>query len=221
MTLPYPILADLCSPVVRIGCGLSGERGADAAALAERCLRALDELEARAAAAGIAAELAQHACYALCAWLDERVLTSDLAARRAWSAEPLQLRRFGELAAGDEFFVRIDALRTDRAPDAVDALEVYALCLALGFRGKHVGPGAEERRLVLLDQLAAAIAGGRANRGDGSPVLPQPAAAARVGWMAPVLALVGLLLTWLACVAWTDAAVATLTAAVAEGRHAP
>jgi type IV/VI secretion system ImpK/VasF family protein len=52
---------------------------------------------------------------------------------------PLQLQLYREYTAGENFFFRMRALLNRGAPSA--ALEVYYLCLALGFSGAMPGAG--------------------------------------------------------------------------------
>jgi type VI secretion system protein ImpK len=92
------------------------------------------ELDARGA--NYSVEQVKDTQYALCAFLDESVLRSgDNELRRHFELQPLQFRYFGVHLAGEGFFEKIDALRGD-VKQNLDVLEVYHLCLALGFEGK-------------------------------------------------------------------------------------
>jgi len=73
--------------------------------------------------------------YALAAFIDERVLGSSWPGREDWMRQPLQLSWYGENAAGENFFKRLRALLA--APERLPAVQVYGLCLALGFRGVY------------------------------------------------------------------------------------
>lgn len=79
------------------------------------------------------------AAFAVCALVDETLLCSPWTESGRWTQEPLQLLFFRTLNAGDEFFRRLEALP---AGDAA-VREVYAYCLALGFRGRYFAPGDE------------------------------------------------------------------------------
>src|SRR5690606_27015232 len=57
---------------------------------------------------------------------------------------PFQYKYFGVHLAGEGFFERLEALRSD-VKGNLDVLEIYHLCLALGFEGKF--------RLEHRDQL--------------------------------------------------------------------
>jgi type VI secretion system protein ImpK len=96
-------------------------------------------LERDARSANYSAQQVKDTQYALCAFLDESVLRSgDNELRRHFELQPLQFRHFGVLIAGEGFFQKIDSLRGD-VKQNLDVLEVYHLCLALGFEGKFMG----------------------------------------------------------------------------------
>jgi len=125
-------LADLCTGIVKLACSLEAERGADAELLAAKFHQAFVDFEDKAQRAGCDAEGVQLAKYALCAWIDERILASTLPARARWSSEPLQLRYFDDFSAGEEFYARLESVRAARGRQEV--LEVYGLCIALASR---------------------------------------------------------------------------------------
>lgn len=56
---------------------------------------------------------------------------------------PLQLSQFGDHLAGENFFTRLEDLRAQGAP-RLPSLEVYYLCLLLGFEGKYRIEGGEK-----------------------------------------------------------------------------
>jgi type VI secretion system protein ImpK len=65
-----------------------------------------------------------------------------LAISADWARKPLQDELFGEHRAGENYFSYVDRLmQRDDSPTLADLLEVYQLCLLLGFRGKYA-PGA-------------------------------------------------------------------------------
>ncbi|WP_268796920.1 type IVB secretion system protein IcmH/DotU [Pseudomonas huanghezhanensis] len=95
--------------------------------------------------------------YALCAFLDESVLRSgDNALRRHFELQPLQFRFFGVHLAGEGFFEKIESLRADVKRN-LDVLEVYHLCLALGFEGKF-SLGQKDQLRYLANTLGQDIA---------------------------------------------------------------
>lgn len=90
------------------------------------------------------------AVYAFVAFLDESILSSPQQMFSDWPRRPLQEEVFGDHRAGETFFQNLRDLlgRTD-SPALADLLEVYLLCLLLGFRGRFgSGEGGELYSLV-------------------------------------------------------------------------
>jgi type VI secretion system protein ImpK len=114
-------------------------------------------LERNARSANYSVEQVKDTQYALCAFLDESVLRSgDNELRRHFELQPLQFRYFGVHLAGEGFFEKIDALRGD-VKQNLDVLEVYHLCLALGFEGKF-SLGQKDQLRYLANTLGQDIA---------------------------------------------------------------
>jgi type VI secretion system protein ImpK len=113
--------------------------------LRQRILTALDSMVGRGRADGLPdADLAE-ARYALVAFIDEQILKSNWSGRAEWMGQPLQLQLYGEYTAGENFFNRMRILLQQGGASL--ALEVYYLCLALGFRGAH-GISGDHRALA-------------------------------------------------------------------------
>ena len=114
-------------------------------------------LESDARSANYSVEQVKDTQYALCAFLDESVLRSgDNELRRHFELQPLQFRYFGVHLAGEGFFEKIDSLRGD-VKQNLDVLEVYHLCLALGFEGKF-SLGQKDQLRYLANTLGQDIA---------------------------------------------------------------
>jgi type VI secretion system protein ImpK len=107
--------------------------------LRQRLIGSLDRMVSDGRRLGIAdADLAE-ARYALVAFIDEQVMRSEWAGRSEWMSRPLQLELYRENTAGENFFVRLKALlRSGERPVAV---EIYYLCLLLGFNGAYRDAG--------------------------------------------------------------------------------
>ena len=119
--------------------------------------RFFDDLEREARTANYSVEQVKDTQYALCAFLDESVLRSgDNHLRQHLELQPLQFRYFGVHLAGQGFFDKIDALRAD-VKQNLDVLEVYHLCLALGFEGKF-SLGSKDELRYLANTLGQDIA---------------------------------------------------------------
>jgi type VI secretion system protein ImpK len=94
---------------------------------------------------GYASDEVKLAIYAIVVFLDESILNSPLPALAGWSRKPLQEELFGEHMGGEVFFENLRTLigRQD-SEELADVLEVYQLCLLLGFRGRHGAAGQSE-----------------------------------------------------------------------------
>ncbi len=101
--------------------------------LSTRILAALQRMVQGCRAAGVPDAETAEARYAIVAFIDERILESNWPGRAEWMRNPLQLRLYREFTAGENFFARARALLN--RPQTAMALEVYYLCLALGFTG--------------------------------------------------------------------------------------
>ena len=123
----------------------------------------LREFDAEGRRAGYEVAQVRLAMFALVAFIDELVLTSNHPVKKSWSDQPLQLTYFNENSAGEEFYNRLDAVRKASGPQTADVLESFYLCLSLGFHGRYAGSSrAEKQRRSLMEQLAAEI---RSRRG--------------------------------------------------------
>jgi type VI secretion system protein ImpK len=72
--------------------------------------------------------------FALAAFVDETVLAGGFPLREEWERYPLQLEYFREALAGNKYFERLDSLIKQGEAEVV---EVYYLCLLIGFKGKY------------------------------------------------------------------------------------
>lgn len=111
----------------------------------------LERFKERGRQAGIADRDLQDASYALVALADEVALAGPEALRNTWMNTPLQFQLFGENAAGEGFFTRLDRLLLDERRFPV--LVVYQLCLQFGFQGKCAFPGGEVELMRVRDGL--------------------------------------------------------------------
>ncbi|MFN3241477.1 MAG: type IVB secretion system protein IcmH/DotU [Planctomycetota bacterium] len=114
----------------------------------------LEKLSQRARDAGVDSAQLDAARYAIVALLDETVLGSRWELKTQWMSKPLQMSYYGDFTAGEQFYQRLDALMQDKQAN-VAAIEVYAQCLAAGFRGKH----ADLAGMQKIDDLLAELTG--------------------------------------------------------------
>lgn len=99
---------------------------------------------------GYTAEQIKLCVFALVAFLDESVLNLHQPVFANWHRKPLQEELFGVDIAGEIFFHNVQRLLGQRdSHDLADVLEVYELCLLLGFRGRYGLGGQAELRNVI------------------------------------------------------------------------
>jgi type VI secretion system protein ImpK len=105
--------------------------------------------ESEATRSGYATEDVRLATFAVVALLDESILNSNNPLFADWPRMPLQEELFGVHTAGEMFFQCIDRLMAKGdSPQAADVLEIYALCLLLGYRGRYSLSGQESVRAI-------------------------------------------------------------------------
>jgi type VI secretion system protein ImpK len=130
---------------------------ADAESFRTRIKQVLAAAEQEARQAGYGADDVRIALFAVIAFLDETVLNSRQPMFADWPRRPLQEEVFGVHMAGELFFQYLQQLlgRPD-SEDLADVLEVYELCLLLGFKGRYsASRGAEWQ--VLSRQISEKI----------------------------------------------------------------
>ncbi|MDE2075928.1 MAG: type IVB secretion system protein IcmH/DotU, partial [Burkholderiales bacterium] len=133
----------------------------------ERIQQFLTGFERQATKAGATAD-AVYACkYAFCATVDEAILMSAFRAKESWQRLPLQVQFFGEQLAGEQFFSKLEELRQGGAQQ-VHVLEVFHMCLLLGFQGKYLLEGSEKLN-YLTARLGDEIAHLKGKRATFSP----------------------------------------------------
>ena len=108
----------------------------------------LKGLEQEGAKLGYSESQLENTKFALAAFVDETVLAGGFSIREEWGRYPLQLEYFKEHLAGTKFFDRLDVL-LKRAEAEADVIEIYYLCLLLGYKGKY--------HIFLEDQLPEVI----------------------------------------------------------------
>jgi len=90
------------------------------------------------------------AIFAVIAFVDESIFNLRDPIFAEWPRQPLQAERYGHHVAGEIFFQNLQKLLT--RPDSAqlaDLLEVYYLCLLLGFAGRYSLGGRGELRAIM------------------------------------------------------------------------
>jgi type VI secretion system protein ImpK len=141
----------------------SSEYGAESV-LRQRITDLLNRVEREAKDAGHDYEDIHNAIFALIAFIDETIIASNWSGKDSWLAKPLQLEFFNRFDAGEEFFVRLEKFR-QRPHTYGDVLEVYYMCMALGFKGKYMIQEKEQLR-VLIDGTYSDLAQSRGRTAD-------------------------------------------------------
>lgn len=107
--------------------------------------RLIAESEAACQQGGFSSADYDLARFAVFAWIDETILSSQWEGKRRWLGEQLQRRFYNTADAGKLFFERLNTI----GPHQLDVREVYYLCLAMGFTGQYCNEGDD----YLLEQL--------------------------------------------------------------------
>ena len=123
---------------------LASPRGAlpTPAALRSTVEQQLSTMMDRARSAGILPEDILEAQYAIVALIDELLARAQgWPGQAEWRTRPLQLIRFNENTAGENFYRRLGVL--EGQPHRAHVLQVYFLCMAIGFQGRFAVSGGE------------------------------------------------------------------------------
>jgi len=123
---------------------------ADAVSFRNQVKSAINAAEAEATRRGYSTEDTRLATFAVVAFLDESILNAQNPVFADWPRMPLQEELFGVHVAGEMYFQCINKLMAmNDSPAVGDVLEIFALCLALGYRGRFSLSGQEGIRTIL------------------------------------------------------------------------
>jgi type VI secretion system protein ImpK len=107
----------------------------DMAGLRRQLIAEVRGFEERAQQAGVSTDQIAAARYALCSTLDEAILSTPWGAQTDWASQPLLVVFHRETWGGEKFFQMVDRTRSEPQRYA-GLLEVFYLCLSVGFAGK-------------------------------------------------------------------------------------
>ena len=131
----------------------------------------LDEIrrfEEHAHSSSVPNEIVLAARYALCAALDEAVLSTPWGAQSEWAQHTLLVALHREAWGGEKFFDMLDRISQDPVR-YIDLMELQYLCIAFGFTGKYqVQEHGHDRLLEVQQGLYRKI---RNHRGQPAPTL--------------------------------------------------
>mgnify|MGYP003946685417 CR=1 FL=1 len=137
------VVQELLTATVRLRANRQGPTDAESFRAHLKQLIARADQDARQA--GYAQGDVRYALYAVVAFIDESILNSAQPMFRDWPRRPLQDELFGGHVGGEAFFQYLQQLMTrDPSPDLADVLEVYLLCLLLGFQGRYSATNRDE-----------------------------------------------------------------------------
>jgi type VI secretion system protein ImpK len=106
------------------------------AELQQELVKELRNFENRVLQRGIPQTQVRLASYALCALLDETVLNTPWGAQSSWGHQSLLVIFHKEAWGGEKFFQFLEGMLRQPAQH-LDLIELFWLCLALGFEGRY------------------------------------------------------------------------------------
>ncbi|MBB4000422.1 type IVB secretion system protein IcmH/DotU [Aureimonas pseudogalii] len=101
-----------------------------------RVMDDVSRFESHAMTRGVSPRLARVARYALCATIDDIILNTAWGGQSDWPAKGLVSTFYQETWGGERFFDLLGQLY-GQPEENLDALELMALCLSIGFVGKY------------------------------------------------------------------------------------
>ena len=143
--------APLLAAVIRIAGGRG--RGPDVEQLRHGMVDAVRDFEAQALATGLDTKSLRAARYALCATVDDVVLSTPWGASSSWPQQTLTSMFHNEVTGGERFFEILEQMQRELSRHA-EVVELMYLCTSLGFEGRYrVMP----RGVAALTELRAGI----------------------------------------------------------------
>ncbi len=145
----------VCSDVLTLATQLSTARDLPSPDILQRRIDTLfEQMAGKAREANVPDPDVADAKYALVAFIDEQIFRSPWPGRNQWMGRPLQLVYYNENTAGEGFFTRLNTLQNN--PSRAHVLEIYYLCLTLGFQGMYAVRG-DEAGLAAVTERAGAV----------------------------------------------------------------
>jgi type VI secretion system protein ImpK len=153
--------APLLAAIARIAAGRGAGPNIDQ--LRHGMVEAVRDFEQRALATGLDTRSLRAARYALCATIDDVVLSTPWGASGPWAQQPITSLFHNEVTGGERFFEILEQMQREMGRYS-EVVELMYLCASLGFEGRYrVMP----RGIAALTELRAGIYRAiRARRGD-------------------------------------------------------
>ena len=173
----------------------------DANAFREQIWEATKIAQAEALKRGYGGDDIELALFAVIAYLDESILVIHAPVFSDWARMPLQQQRYGHDIAGEVFFQNLQKILTrSETHDLADLLEIYYLCLLLGFAGRY-SVGGRGELAAIMQATADKIRRIRRSSAELSPYWMLPNEPVPAGGTDPLVK--GLLIATAACLALT------------------
>jgi type VI secretion system protein ImpK len=158
-------LIAVAAPLLEAAIRITAARGTepDPEKLKRGMVEAVREFEKRALATGLDTQSLRAARYALCATVDDLVLSTPWGSRSTWGGQSLTSIFHNEVSGGERFFDILEQMQKDLGRHS-EVLELMYLCAALGFEGRYrVMPRGTAAMTELRDGLFRTI---RQRRGE-------------------------------------------------------
>ena len=154
---PNPLIAAGARLIALVNALRAETRYDDIGRLRQEVVEELRGFQAEARDAGASDEEVRYGHYALCALIDEVILSTPWGAKSAWARQTLVATFHNEVVSGDRMFEIAEALeaRPNRAPNL---LELIYLCLSFGFEGRmRLDRQGASRLFTLRERIYGAI----------------------------------------------------------------
>ena len=131
-------LVAAAAPVLGAAIRLTAERGRtpDPERLKRGMVEAVRTFEKQALTTGLDTQSLRAARYALCATVDDLVLSTPWGSASSWTAQSLTSIFHNEVSGGERFFSILEQMQRDLGRHS-EVVELMYLCLALGFEGQY------------------------------------------------------------------------------------
>ncbi|HET6233601.1 MAG TPA: type VI secretion system protein TssL, long form [Acetobacteraceae bacterium] len=131
-------LVAAAAPVLGAVIRLTTERGRnpDPERLKRGMIEAVREFERQALTTGLDTQSLRAARYALCATVDDMVLSTPWGAASSWTAQSLTSIFHNEVSGGERFFDILEQMQRDLGRHA-EVVELMYICTSLGFEGRY------------------------------------------------------------------------------------
>lgn len=158
-----PLIA-AAAPVLGAAIRIGGTaRQPDPDRLKRGMVEAIRAFEQRALTTGLDTKSLRAARYALCATIDDLVLSTPWGSTSSWTAQSLTSIFHNEVSGGERFFEILEQMQKELARHA-EVVELMYLCLTIGFEGRYrVMPRGAAALAELRDGLYRSI---RQRRGE-------------------------------------------------------